>query len=290
MAVAADSLSAISIDDEGKVLKSISSGFSPELGSIEQITEFVEKIKAEFGPQEKIGLAVPGLVDSRTGRVTFSAQIPEHSDLDLVRAVEERSGVKISIINDANAAACAEYRFGAGRESSSIFYAMFGQGVGGAMVFEGKLWTGASGFAGEFGYVAINSEGARIEDFASAANIVLRTRARMLQDDTSSLSSIPEDELKVENIYDAAEAGDDLAQMMLSRTGEYIGTAIASVINLLNPQTVVIGGDLMRAEEYVLGPLRDRAAQLSFKPSFESVNITAGILGKNAITIGAALA
>jgi glucokinase len=193
------------------------------------------------------------------------------------------------IENDANAAAFGEYKLGAGRNSHNIFYATLGEGVGGAFIFGGEIWRGASGFAGEFGYVPINSEGTRLEDVASASNILRRTRERFHQDSTSSLNDLDEDAIRLEDIIAAAQDDDDLAQMMLERTGVYVGTAVATVINLLNIEKIVVGGEIMSAKDLVLNSISERARELSFKPSFDSTAIVAGQLGKDAAAIGAAL-
>ena len=215
--------------------------------------------------------------------------MPEHSEIDLTGGVQDATGVRTVIENDANAAAYGEFKLGAGRDSSNIFYATLGAGVGGAFIFDGKIWRGKAGFAGEFGYVAINSEGMRIEDVASSANIVRRSRSRVRQDSTSSLSSLEEQSINITDIIAAAKSEDDLAQMMLERTGEYVGTAIASVINLLNIEKIVLGGEIMEAGNLVLDSVISRAKELSFGPSFGTTQIVAGKLGQNAAAAGVAL-
>lgn len=252
------------------------------------LVELVEGLKKNFTGIERIGIAVPGLVDRRMGRVAFSANIPKHSDVDLVNEIRIATKLVVSIENDANAAAWGEFCLGAGRGSQNMFYATLGEGVGGAFIFNGEIWRGASGFAGEFGYVPINSEGTRLEDVASAANIILRTRTRVNRDNTSSLNSIREESITLADIISAAENDDEFAQMMLERTGMYVGTAIASVINLLNIEKVVVGGEIMQSKHLVLDALVDRARELSFAPSFDSTSIVEGELGVNAAAIGAA--
>lgn len=254
-----------------------------------QLVNFINDLQKTFGTFDRIGIAVPGLVDRGTNRVTFSANIPEHSDVDLVHEVHSATGLQTTIENDANAAAYGEFRLGAGRGSRNIFYATLGEGVGGAFIFDGVIWRGASGFAGEFGYVPINSEGTRLEEVASTANITRRTRSRFHQDSTSSLSKLSEEAITIADIIAAAEKDDGFAQMMLERTGMYVGSAIATVINLLNIEKIVVGGEIMQAKHLVLDAIIERAHELSFKPSFESTSIVEGELGENAAAIGAAL-
>lgn len=257
--------------------------------SIGQLIGLVEELKREFGGFDRIGIAVPGLVDRESGRVAFSANIPKHSEVDLVSKIKEATGMDVIIENDANAAAFGEYCCGAGRGSKNLFYATLGEGVGGSFILDGEIWRGASGFAGEFGYVPINSEGMRLEDVASTSNILRRTRSRFRQDSTSSLRKIDAEHIKLEQIIEAAESDDDFAQLMLTRTGMYVGTVLASVINLLNIEKIVVGGEIMTAKHLVLDAIIDRAQELSFAPSFDSTSIVAGELGANAAAIGVAI-
>ncbi len=282
-------LNAVCLAEDGTIAKTRRKELAEPKSTIERVSEFVLELTDEVGPFGSLGVAVPGLIHRETRRVAFSQNIPEHSDVDLTAGIHDATGVQTVIENDANAAAYGEFKLGAGRESRDLFYATLGAGVGGAFIFDGSIWHGKAGFAGEFGFVAINSEGMRLEDVASAANIVRRTRSRMRQDNTSSLSSIDEDSLKLSDILAAAEVEDDLAKMMLERTGDYVGTAIASVINLLNIETIVLGGDLMGAGNHVLDAVISRARELSFGPSFTNTRLLAGTLGRNAAAVGAAI-
>ena len=254
-----------------------------------QLINFINETKNHFGNFQKIGLAVPGLVHQETKRVAFSTYIPEHEEIDFLSRMELASGLKITVENDANAAAYGEFQLGAGRDSRNLFYATLGTGIGGALIFDGKIWRGASGFAGEFGHTAINSDGMKLEDVASSANIVRRTRNRFHQDSTSSLGKLDEEEIRLQDVVRAAQNDDDFARLMLERTGTYVGTAIASVINLLNIERIVIGGTIMQAEHLVLDAIIKRARELSFAPSFAATRIVGGELGTNAAAVGAAL-
>lgn len=286
--VSSSALNGVCLDENLTIAKTFRKDFDAASDSVAQVAGFIDEIRKEFDDIGSTGIAVPGLISRDTRRVAFSAHIPEHSEVDLAKGVHEATALPTIIENDANAAAYGEFRLGAGRESRNIFYATLGSGVGGAFIFDGAIWSGKAGFAGEFGYVAINSEGMRLEDVASSANIIRRTKSRMLQDSTSSLSSL-EGNIGITDIVAAAETEDDLAQMMLGRTGEYVGTAIASVINLLNIETIVIGGELMEAGHHVLDAVISRARELSFGPSFASTRIVSGTLGRNAAAAGAAL-
>ncbi len=260
----------------------------PDAALAEQVSAFIAVIRNETIDFNFGGVAVPGLVNKKTGRVAYSANMPENASVDLVAEIKSASGVDLYIENDANAGAYGEYKLGAGRGSKHMFYATLGEGIGGAFIFDGKLWRGVAGFAGEFGYVPINSEGIKLEDVASAANVVRRTKERFHQDSTSSLRSLPNHTITLDAIIDAAQNNDDFAQLMLQRTGLYVGTAIASVIDLLNIEKIVIGGAIMRAQDVVIEAITERAKEMTFGPAFASTSILAGELGENAAAIGVA--
>ena len=287
--ISKSALKAVSVDKNGNLIDFVSIGTDAEQEFYPQLVSFINQLKTKFGNFEKIGIAVPGLIHQQTKRVAFSTFIPEHEKIDFLTELEAETGLSITIENDANAAAYGEFLLGAGRGSRNMFYATLGTGIGGALIFDGKLWRGASGFAGEFGHIIINSEGMKLEEVASAENIVRRTRKRFHQDHTSSLNKLEEEQIKMADVIRAALKEDDFAQMMLERTGTYVGTAIANVINLLNIEKIVIGGDVMEAEHLILEAIIARARILSFAPSFESTEIVAGGLGENSAAIGVAL-
>jgi len=287
--VTASEFIGVCLTTDGTVLGSERIAVSDPAESVAEVANFAGQLKEKFGPVERIGVAVPGLIRRESSRVAYSARIPSHEGIDIAAKVESVTGLTTVLENDANAAAFAEYKLGAGRGSKHMFYATIGTGVGGAFIIDGRVWHGAAGFAGEFGYVAVNSDGMRLEEVAAGENIVRRTRARLHQDNTSSLNRIGEQSLTIDDILGAAAADDDFARLMFERTGNYVGTAVASVINLLNIETIVIGGPTMLAGNVLLNAIIRSARELSFSPSFESTLILAGELGERSAASGAAL-
>jgi glucokinase len=235
-----------------------------------QLIEFIKEQQAKFG-----------------NRVVLSMRNPEHVEIDLAGEVKKATGLNVVLENDANASAYGEFMLGAGKGSHDIFYVTLGEGVGGAIIFDGKLWRGNSGFAGEFGHTVIDSEGTKIEDVASEAGIIRRVKNRLQQDYTSSLGSF--ENLSVSDLVNEANNGDDFAAMMLERTGNFVGIGIANVINLLNIEKIVIGGGVMQAEGLILNPIIESAKKLSFEPCFSATEIVSDELGDKAASIGAAL-
>ena len=282
-------LTAVAVRPDGTVTEALKTTRYDGSDPIERITAFIKEAQTEFGSVSAVGIAIPGLINKEHGGVAYSINIPEHSSLNISEAVRSATGLPVTVENDANAAAYAEFMIGAGKGTSSMFYATIGDGVGGAFIFDGKLWHGAAGYAGEFGYIAIDSEGTRLEEVASASNIVRRTRNRFNRDSTSSLGRLPEERIGIAEIVKAGDEGDEFAHLMLERTGTYVGTAIANVINLLNIETIVVGGEIMAAKEIVIEAITIRAKELSFSRSFENTSIVAGTVGDAAAAIGAAL-
>lgn len=287
--VSNQAMNAVCLDSDGNITAFIQSALETKEDTAPQLIKFTRDLEYKFGSFDRLGIAVPGLLDRETKRITYSAQIPEHEKIDLLTELEKVTKLKIFIENDANAAAYGEYTIGAGRGSRNLFYVTLGAGIGGALILDGKLWRGASGYAGEFGYLAINSDGLRLEEVASADSIIRRTKVRFHQDHTSSLNRIGEESITISDVVREANNGDDLAQLMLERTGMYVGVAVAGVINLLNIEKIVIGGEIMQAGRYVLEALKRRARDLSFRPSFETTAIVEGSLGNNAAAAGVAM-
>jgi glucokinase len=282
-------LTAVCLDAAGTVIAAERAVVDPRSASSVQLIAFINSLAGNFPDFHRVGVAVPGLVAKGGEKVAYSVHVPEHSGLDIAGLVSAATGKPAIIENDANAAGYAEFHLGAGRGTSDMFYATLGVGVGGCTILGGRIWRGASGYAGEFGYFPINSEGVRLEEVASSANIIRRTRERFHQDSTSSLVEIGEEQLTIADIVLAAEAEDDFAKLMLERTGQYVGKCIASVINLLNIERVVIGGEIMGGRHIILDSVIERAQEMTFGPSFAATRIVAGELGLNAAAAGAAL-
>jgi glucokinase len=264
---------------------------------IGDIAKLVSGLQAA-GAIKAVGLGIPGLVNRETDRVLISMGLPSAARDDIHSELMKATGLRFEIENDANAGAYGEYKAGAGRGARDIFYIGIGEAIGGAILFDGKLWTGASGCAGEIGHITINTEGAEcvcgntgcLETVASGPNLVRRARERLDRDSTSSLSR-----LLIGKTFTAADVaheannGDDFSIMMLERTGKALGTAVASVINLLSIERIILGGAIMEAGNHVLKPAIEEARQRSFQPCFEATKIVAAELGADGVAIGAAL-
>lgn len=265
---------------------------------LSQVAQVVSELRGVNDNVEAVGIAVPGLVNRTTDRVIASQDLPSTVREDLHSEFTNAMGVRVEIENDANAAAYGEYKVGAGRGSRDMFYVTIGEGIGGALILDGKLWTGASGFAGEFGHITIDTEGLEcdcgntgcLETVASGPNIVRRANERLYRDGTSSLSKLAINKnFTADDVAHEAKNGDDFSMMMIERTGKYIGTGVASVLNLLNIERVVLGGGVMDAGELILNPIIHEARLRAFQPCFEATQILAAMLHADAASIGVAM-
>lgn len=256
--------------------------------------------KEAGGRAAAIGIGLPGLVNSKTNRVEILPSLSDLASIDIIAEMSARIGLPVVLDNDANAAAYAELQVGAARGRNHVFYVSLGAGIGAGIIINGTIYRGATGFAGEFGHITIDPEGIEcacgnigcLETICSGPNIVRRTRERLYRDRTSSLSrlAIPRNrELTAEDIARAAREGDEMAQVMMERTGMFLGIALAAVINLLNVEMIVMGGGVMEAGDLILKPTVKEARRRAFPHSFNSCEIVIARLGTSAGLMGAAL-
>jgi len=294
--VARSSMRAAVVSADSEVVARTDAAYQPD-NFTNDLAALVSSLR-EAGEIQSVGLAVPGLVNRETDRVLVSTGLPSFVRADLHAELMKATGSRLELENDANAAAYGEYKIGAARDAQDFFYIHIGDNVGGAFILQGKLWTGASGCAGEVGHTTINPDGIQcecgnigcLETVASAPNIVRRARERLNRDSTSSLSRLAATEdFTAADLAHEATNGDDFSIMMIERSGKYIGTAVAGIINLLSPERIVLGGTVMDAGDLILNSILEEAKKRSFQPCFESTKIVAGGLGADAVAIGAAL-
>jgi glucokinase len=275
-------------------------GDNPESGRIlaDWLLGLARQAAAERGARvEAIGVGFPGLVHCATHRIVRLPNTPALAEIDLYREFTEAFGVPVAFENNTNAAAAAEMALGVARGVNDWLYVRIGYGVGAGLVLDGKLRRGKSGFAGEIGHLNIDPEGVEcacgslgcLETIASAPNIVRRTKARLRRDSTSSLSRLFErGDFNYDDILTAAHSGDDLARMMMQRTGHFIGMAVADMINVLNLSMVAIGGN-PAARPLLVPAIAEEARRRAFDEAMADCEIVAAQLGEEAGVIGAAL-
>lgn len=256
------------------------------------------QVKAMSGtvnqPITAVSVVVPGTVNVSKGIVVKAPNLPSLNGFNLTADLSARLNRPALLENDANAAAVGEMWMGAGREQNSIVCMTLGTGVGGGIILDGKLWRGAVGAAAEIGHMCVDpfggvacgcgSQGC-LEVYASATAIVRMTREAGSRHPESSLLF---DDLSSEEIFDAGQKGDALALEVFERMGVYLGIGIANLLNILNPEMIVIGGGVVNGWELFEKSMRQQVAERAFPLLADRVKIVRAECGDDAGLLGAA--
>lgn len=241
-----------------------------------------------------IGVGVPGPLDSKAGIVHSAPNMPGWEHVPVSAILREKTGISTFLENDANCAGWGEFRVGAGSGTKHMLMITLGTGIGGAVIIDGKLFTGRDGTAGELGHVCIK-EGGRlcgcgargcVEAYASASATVARFLDLINIGWRTPLAEKGLD-LTCADIFHAAAEGDPVAIYIVEETGRYLGVLAASMANLLNPECCVISGGMIQAGETLFGAIRTVCQTRCFTPG-KTMAIVPAQLGANAGLIGAA--
>jgi glucokinase len=244
-----------------------------------------------------VGIGIPGLRSVRTREIQTSPHIPCLQNVNLEAPLRERIGLPVVTENDANAGAYGEWASGAAKGLQHVVYITLGTGLGCGLVLSGTLFRGASGYAGEFGHTTVEPFGRRcacgaigcLETRVSATGIVRTAREHLEKNPQSVLQTYQGDQLTAHRIYDAAIQGDKVAVAVFEETSRFLGLACANVMNLLNPEMIVIGGGVMASGEILLNGARKEAQLRAFRPSFLDCPIVQSKLWPDSGIIGAAM-
>ena len=297
------------LDRDGKMLghgKRPSLALEGSARTIGQIKQAVDEAITEAGITRAeiggLGIGVPGHIDPEGKRVLWAPNFYEdgfpYRNIELGDPIAEATGLPVLMGNDANVAALGEFRFGAGRGTRTMVLFTLGTGVGGGLILDGKLWTGFTGGAGELGHIIV-AAGERggaaaygsLESMAQIAAICERASRKLCQGRKSILAercSYDWHRITPKDIADAALEGDAVALEVLEETGYYIGLGVTSVVMLLNPEKIVIGGGVAGAGELLFEPIRRTAWANSSSTLIKDCPIIAAELGDDAGIYGGA--
>src|SRR5216684_2669259 len=249
------------------------------------------------GPQiQAVSVVVPGSVQVGTGLVVNAPNIPSLPGFRLAQALRAALDRPVLLENDANAAALGEMWQGAARNCKTIICLTLGTGVGGAIILDGKLWRGIDGTAGEIGHASVEPFGGAkckcgnvgcLEVYASGTAIVRMAREGLAQYRSSSLNSIPTAELTSERIAGAAIERDPLALDVFRKAGAYLGIAMANVIDIFNPEMIVIGGGVSAAWDLFAQQAREEVMRRAFPVPAARCQIVRAECGDDAGLLGA---
>jgi len=246
-----------------------------------------------------VGVGAAGISNPETGVVFASPNLPRWRDVPLKDMLQDKLGKKVFLINDANAAALGEFYFGAARGARDFIYITLSTGIGGGIVIGGRLYTGAIGCAGEIGHVTIDDNGPVCgcgnrgcwEALASGTALAEEAKRRIKEGAATSILRYAEgsmEKVTAQIIHKAAQNGDALAQELIGRTAYYVGVGLANLINIFNPELIVIGGGLSNIGDMLLHPAFKVAGQRAFKEAFQAVRFALAELGRNSGMLGAA--
>jgi glucokinase len=260
----------------------------------------VEEVRAlAEGEVSAVGFGIPSLIDQRTGEAVIAVNLPL-KDILFGEVMTERLGLPVFVDNDANLAALAEHRAGAAVGCTEVVLLTIGTGIGGGLILRGELYRGAVGAAGELGHIVIDIDGPPcqgncpnrgcLEVMASGTALAREADRIARERPDSGLGQAAADGLELAGplVTELAYDGDAAAIDVLTLIGARLGVGISSLVNVFNPQVVIIGGGVMAAGDLLLEPARAEVATRALPPSRDEVRIVMAEFGIEAGMVGAA--
>ncbi len=272
------------IDNNGKVHERVQ--IASPTSSTEALLDGLDRAVTKLlGPEiMAIGFGIPSSIDQRSGMVLGTVNLPLQG-LSFRQRMHERFELPVGIDNDANAAAIAEWKVGAGRGASDLVMLTLGTGVGGGLILGGKPYRGSVGAGAELGHMVIHQDGApcygnctghgHLEALTSGHAATLAARKQFGPD------------VDARELVRRGEAGDDAALALLHEIGESLGAAFGSLVNIFNPELIVVGGGFAAAGELILARARERMLKESLPNMAELTRVVVAELGLDAGMIGA---
>lgn len=272
---------------------------------VQRIAELVERVAAETmaatgASRERIlgvGIGSPGPLDRQRGVVIFTPNLGWR-DFPLRQRVSDAVRLPATLDNDANCATLGEWWLGAAKGARHVVGLTIGTGIGGGLILDGRLYHGVSDVAGEVGHTTIDSTGRRcgcgnygcLEAYASGPAIAERAREALAGGEPSAMPAMVGGDLgrlTAALVYDAAKQGDRLALEVVRETARLLGAGVANLLNIFNPDVVVLAGGVTQAGDALFEPMRAEVRRRAFKPAVEACRIVPGALQGNAGVVGA---
>lgn len=261
----------------------------------------LKRLLSQYPGIAAIGISHSGVIDQQAGKVLFWPKVSGWNDVPLKKIFEDAYALPTLIEDSVRSMAKAEQLFGLGKDLPQFIFVTVGMGIGSAIFVDGQLYEGADGIAGEFGHTTVDENGnlctcgnrGCIELYSSASAIVGRVRAELEHGVASTLANElggHPDELSVEKIAAAAQAHDRLSERVLAEAGMHLGTALAGIVNLLNPRRIILGGRVPQAaNQLFLNPLLYNLRHRAFPQAQEKLEVVVSRLGEEAAALGAVL-
>ncbi|ELK49108.1 ROK family protein [Halobacillus sp. BAB-2008] len=275
------------VQEDGTVEQLIQEKTEVENGVDRTLEKMIDMIERTAGGRTiaTIGIGAPGPLDPHRGVILDPPNLPGWEEVALVERMEAHFGVDVQLDNDANAAALAEAKFGAGRDYTSVFYITVSTGVGGGLVIDGRVFSGAQGYAGEIGNMILQPNGYQysnlnkgsLESYASGTAIGKRAE---------ELYGI---EGGAERVFELVKEGKEEAQHIVEEAVDFLAMAIANLTHIINPEVFVLGGGVMNAGDLIWVPLEERVKEYLFPGLIPEIKLKRAELDGHAGVIGAAL-
>ncbi|WP_308008767.1 ROK family protein [Fusobacterium varium] len=244
-----------------------------------------------------IGMGIPGPVEEQSV-VAFFANFPWGTNVNIKKKLEKITGIETKLDNDANIIALGEAKYGAAKGSKSSVTVALGTGIGGGIYVNGMLISGFKGAGGEVGHMKIVKDGRLcgcgqkgcFEAYASATGLIREAVSRLTVNKQNLLYTMIEGNitgLEAKDIFDAAKEGDIFSLDLVDYEAEYLAMGIANILNIINPETIVLGGGVALAGDILLEPLRKKLEKYALPVTLEGLKIVQGVLGNEAGIKGA---
>lgn len=267
---------------------------------LDMIVDAVSQIRTAVGAVDAVGFGIPCTFDRRTGVAVQAVHLPLR-DLPFAALMSERLGLPVVADNDGNCSALCEARVGAAAGCSDVVMLTLGTGIGSGLVLGGRLYRGWMGAGAEIGHMVVDADGLPchgncpnrgcLETLVSGTALIRDVSVAVARRPDTPLGRALESgrELTGPLIEELARAGDPVASEAFDRMGRSLGVGIANVVNIFNPQVVVVGGGVVAAGEMLLGPAREVVRSRALAPARDSVRIEAAAFGPESGMVGAAI-
>lgn len=248
---------------------------------------FAEISRLAPGEEPVFGVSCGGPLDAKRGLILSPPNLPGWDRIAICDELTRRFGGRAFLMNDANACALAEWQFGAGRGCQSMIFLTMGTGMGAGLILDGRLYEGVSGNAGEVGHLRLAPEGpvgfgkaGSFEGFCSGGGIAQLARKRVAEfAGVSALQQLAPEKLTAHEVGRAAEAGDALALAIWHEVGERLGEALAVLIDVLNPERIVIGSIYQRCERFIAPAMQAGLTREALPESVRDCAVLPAVLG-----------
>lgn len=293
------------VNEKGGIVYSNSIPTRAEMGyeyTVNSMKDAIRELLKETNTQAKdiegMGFGFPGQIDCQNGVVRLAPNIPGWVDVPIAKIMEDEFGIPTRVDNDVRCAALGELNFGAGKGCENLICITVGTGIGSGLIVNGKLVRGASNAAGEIGHIKLDMTGGPLcgcgdrgclEAFASGPSIVAMAEEYIKGGKSTKYRELANPDITPYVVSVAAQQGDAVARRIFTIIGEYIGVGLASVVNLLNPEKIIIGGGVAAAGDILMNPIKETLVKRAMPISGAAVEVVPAQLGNTAGVIGASL-